>query len=126
MFYDSNDIQLSTATDAVTSEDVAKKYEAWNWKVITIDGNDPDAIRGALDQAKQVKGQPTLIIGKTVMGKGAVKPTEAVTKTIAPRTELLSAVMLMSIPSRIWAEIPKIRSASSPRCKSFMPAVPKS
>ena len=73
MFYDSNDIQLSTATDAVTSEDVAKKYEAWNWKVITIDGNDPDAIRGALDQAKQVKGQPTLIIGKTVMGKGARK-----------------------------------------------------
>ena len=73
MFYDSNDIQLSTETDAVTSEDVAKKYEAWHWKVMTIDGNDPDAIRAALTEAKAVTGQPTLIIGKTVMGKGARK-----------------------------------------------------
>ena len=73
MFYDSNDIQLSTETDAVTSEDVAKKYEAWHWKVMTIDGNDPDAIRAALTEAKAVPGQPPLIIGKTVMGKGARK-----------------------------------------------------
>ena len=73
MFYDSNDIQLSTETNAVTSEDVAKKYEAWNWKVITINGNDPEAIRAALTEAKAVTGQPTLIIGKTVMGKGARK-----------------------------------------------------
>lgn len=73
MFYDSNDIQLSTATNAVTSEDVAKKYEAWNWKVITINGNDADEIRKALTEAKTVSGQPTLIIGKTVMGKGARK-----------------------------------------------------
>ncbi len=73
MFYDSNDIQLSTTTSAVTSEDVAKKYEAWKWKVLTINGNDPDAIRSALDTAQKVKGQPTLIIGKTIMGKGARK-----------------------------------------------------
>ena len=73
MFYDSNDIQLSTATSAVTSEDVAKKYEAWGWKVIVINGNDPDQIRRALNEAREVKGQPTLIIGKTVMGKGARK-----------------------------------------------------
>ena len=77
MFYDSNDIQLSTATDAVTSEDVAKKYEAWHWKVITIDGNDPDAIRTALTEAKAVTGQPTLIIGKTIMGKGARKADDS-------------------------------------------------
>ena len=75
MFYDSNDIQLSTDTNAVTSEDVAKKYEAWNWKVITINGNDPDQIRKALVEAKAEKERPTLIIGKTIMGKGAV--TEA-------------------------------------------------
>jgi len=71
MFYDSNDIQLSTDTKAVTSEDTAKKYEAWGWKVITIDGNDPDAIRQALNEAKAEKERPTLIIGHTVMGKGA-------------------------------------------------------
>ena len=73
MFYDSNDIQLSTVTSAVTSENVAKKYEAWGWEVLSIDGNDPDAIRAALNKAKGVKGRPTLIIGKTVMGKGARK-----------------------------------------------------
>ena len=71
MFYDSNDIQLSTACDEVTTEDVAMKYEAWGWKVFTINGNDPDEIREALTEAKAVTGQPTLIIGKTIMGKGA-------------------------------------------------------
>ena len=71
MFYDSNDVQLSTNTDEVTTENVAMKYEAWDWKVITINGNDPDAIRKALNEAKAEKSRPTLIIGKTTMGKGA-------------------------------------------------------
>jgi transketolase len=75
MFYDSNDIQLSTDTDAVTAEDTAKKYEAWGWNVMTINGNDADAIRGALKAAQKEKERPTLIIGKTIMGKGAL--TEA-------------------------------------------------
>lgn len=73
MFYDSNDIQLSTETKDVTSEDVAAKYRAWGWKVIEIAGNDATQIRTALTEAKAVKGQPTLIIGKTIMGKGARK-----------------------------------------------------
>ena len=71
MFYDSNDVQLSTNCDEVTCEDVAKKYEAWNWKVITINGNDADEIRAALIEAKAEKERPTLIIGKTIMGLGA-------------------------------------------------------
>lgn len=71
MFYDSNDIQLSTETQDVTTENVAMKYEAWDWKVITINGNDPEAIRNALKEAKAEKARPTLIIGKTTMGKGA-------------------------------------------------------
>lgn len=73
MFYDSNDIQLSTRTKDVTTEDVAKKYEAWNWNVITINGNDVDEIRKAITEAKSYKGKPTIIIGKTIMGKGARK-----------------------------------------------------
>ncbi len=72
MFYDSNDIQLSTDTEAVTSENVAKKYEAWGWKVVEIDGNSASAIREALCNAQKEKDCPTLIIGKTIMGKGAV------------------------------------------------------
>ncbi len=72
MFYDSNDIQLSTETDAVTHEDTAKKYESWGWKTITIDGNDGNQIRQALKDANEETERPTLIIGKTIMGKGAV------------------------------------------------------
>jgi transketolase len=72
MFYDSNDIQLSTRTDAVSSEDTAMKYQSWDWNVMTIDGNDPSAIFDALKSAESEKERPTLIIGKTIMGKGAV------------------------------------------------------
>jgi transketolase len=77
MFYDSNDIQLSTKTSAVTVEDTAMKYSAWGWQVITIDGNDQDEIRASLMKAIQEKARPTLIIGKTIMGKGAVDPNGA-------------------------------------------------
>lgn len=73
MFYDSNEIQLSTACNAVTCEDVAEKYKSWNWNVIKINGNDPDEIRAALTAAKAEKERPTIIIGSTVMGKGALK-----------------------------------------------------
>ena len=72
MFFDSNDIQLSSETWEVTSEDTAKKYEAWGWNVMTIRGNDIDAIRGALKKACAETQKPTLIIGKTIMGKGAL------------------------------------------------------
>lgn len=73
MFYDSNDIQLSTSTDAVSSEDVEMKYRAWGWHVINIMGNDAQSIRDALNEAKKEEQRPTLIIGKTVMGKGALR-----------------------------------------------------
>jgi len=73
MFFDSNDIQLSTETNAVTRENTAMKYEAWGWNVMTIAGNDAGEIRKALSSALAEKDKPTLIIGKTIMGKGAVK-----------------------------------------------------
>ncbi len=73
MFYDSNDIQLSTETKEVMTEDTGAKYRALGWEVIEINGNDVEQIRKALDAAKQVKGKPTLIIGKCIMGKGALK-----------------------------------------------------
>lgn len=72
MFFDSNDIQLSTSTDEVTTEDTAMKYESWGWKVVTIDGHDHDQIRKALQDANNETEKPTLIIGKTIMGKGCV------------------------------------------------------
>ena len=71
MFYDSNDIQLSTECGDVMTEDTAMKYRAWGWTVIEIDGNDCCQIREALAAAKAETKRPTLIIGKCVMGKGA-------------------------------------------------------
>ena len=74
MFYDSNKIQLSTGTEAVTDEDTAAKYRAWNWNVIEIDGTDAQAICKAIEEAQQEKERPTLIIGHTIMGKGCLTP----------------------------------------------------
>lgn len=72
MFYDSNKVQLSTNVDAVDTEDVAAKYRAWHWNVIEVDGTDPEAMAGALEQAIAEKHKPTIIIGDTIMGRGAV------------------------------------------------------
>ena len=73
MFYDSNDIQLSTECKVVMNEDTAAKYKAWGWNVLTCNGNDVDEIREALKAAQKEEHRPTLIIGKTIMGKGALR-----------------------------------------------------
>lgn len=75
MFYDSNNVQLSTNVNDVSSENTAQKYKAWGWNVISINGNDQDQIRAALKKANKEKSRPTLIIGLTIMGKGAVTAT---------------------------------------------------
>jgi transketolase len=72
MYYDSNNIQLSTTVEEVNSEDIAAKYRAWNWNVINVDGSSASQIRQALKKAVNETERPTLIIGKTIMGKGAV------------------------------------------------------
>lgn len=73
MFFDANDIQLSTETATVISEDTGMKYRSWNWNVIEIDGNDCEQIRAALKEAQREESRPTLIIGHCVMGKGCRK-----------------------------------------------------
>lgn len=73
MFYDANDVQLSTKVNEVTTEDTAAKYRAWGWNVLDVDGSDCEAIAGALQVAIDEKERPTLIIGRTIMAKGVVK-----------------------------------------------------
>ena len=73
MYYDSNNIQLSTKCDEVDTEDIEMKYKAWNWNVITVNGQSIDEIRAALKAANAETERPTLIIGKTIMGSGARK-----------------------------------------------------
>ncbi|MBD5269923.1 MAG: transketolase [Bacteroides sp.] len=72
MFYDSNDVQLSTKVNEVTCEDTAAKYRAWGWNVLEVDGCDPVAMAGALEVAHAETQRPTLIIGHTVMARKAV------------------------------------------------------
>ena len=73
MYYDSNNVQLSTKCDEVDTENIELKYKAWNWNVITVNGQSIDEIRAALKAANAETERPTLIIGKTIMGYGARK-----------------------------------------------------
>ena len=86
MYYDSNNVQLSTKVDEVDTENVAMKYEAWGWNVITIDGHDVEQIREALTAANAEKERPTLIIGRTVMCKVRLRPTDRASRTRFRRT----------------------------------------
>ena len=117
MFYDSNAIQLSTECGEVTSEDVAAKYKAWGWYVQEIPGNDPDAIREALIKAKAHKGEPSLIIGHTTMGKGCVTQKVQAGKANVLHTEIRSAspVLRLRRPSRTSVVILRTRLLSSRR-----------
>ncbi|MBR3702193.1 MAG: transketolase [Alistipes sp.] len=72
MYYDANNVQLSTKVDEIDSEDVAAKYRAWGWHVIDVDGNDVEQLRAALIEANAQTECPTLIIGRSIMAKGAM------------------------------------------------------
>ena len=70
-FVDFNNLQIDGTCDEVNSPSpIDKKFEAFGWNVITIDGHDFDQIEAAVNEAKQVKGKPTAIVAKTVKGKG--------------------------------------------------------
>ena len=68
---DNNNLQIDGAIDEVNSPyPIDKKFEAFNFHVITINGNDMDEIAAALNEARETKGMPTAIIAKTTKGKG--------------------------------------------------------
>jgi len=70
-FLDFNGLQIDgDIREVMNSTPIDKKFEAFNWNVITIDGHDYDQIRNAIDEAQNVKGKPTIIIAKCVKGKG--------------------------------------------------------
>jgi transketolase len=70
LIYDSNDVTLDAMAAATQSENAAKRFEAVEWDVQTIDGNDPAAFLAAFEKAKVATGKPQLIIAKTLIGKG--------------------------------------------------------
>ena len=117
MYYDSNNVQLSTKVDEVDTENVAMKYEAWGWNVITIDGHDVEQIREALTAANAEKERPTLIIGRTVMGKGAVAAdgSSFEDKVSTHGQPLTAAGADFAATVRNLGAMRRIRSRSSPR-----------
>ena len=72
MYYDANNVQLSTKVDEIDSEDVAAKYRAWGWHVLEVDGHNVEQLRAALKEANVQTEKPTLIIGHSTMAKGAM------------------------------------------------------
>ena len=74
MLYDSNSISIEGSTDLAFKEDVSKRYEAYGWQVIKVsDGNDLNRISAAIEEAKNEKEKPSLIIVKTIIGEGSPK-----------------------------------------------------
>lgn len=70
-FLDNNGLQIDgNIADVMDSNPIDKKFEAFNWNVITIDAHDYDQIRAAIDKAHATKGKPTIIIAKSIKGKG--------------------------------------------------------
>ncbi|MEM6632211.1 MAG: transketolase [Bacteroidota bacterium] len=72
MFFDANEVQLSSTTHEVTTEDTGKKYESWGWHVVTVEGSNAQQLHDAIKAAHEETDRPTLIIGKTIMGKGVL------------------------------------------------------
>lgn len=72
VFYDSNNISIDGEVDAYFTDNTAERFRAYQWNVIdNVDGHDPKAIQAAVEAAKAEQHKPTLIICKTVIGKGA-------------------------------------------------------
>lgn len=71
LMYDSNKISIEGSTDIAFTEDVAKRFEAMHWQVLTVeDGNDTAAIEKAINDAKAETEKPSIIIVKTIIGYG--------------------------------------------------------
>ncbi len=71
VFYDDNDISIDGSTDITFTEDVGARYEAYGWQVDHADGYDAEAISAAIDKAKSDSNRPSLIVLRTVIGKGS-------------------------------------------------------
>lgn len=88
-FIDCNGLQIDGATaDVMNSAPVDKKFEAFGWNVITIDGHNYDEIRNAIAEAKKAKDKPTAVVMNTVKGKGVSYMENSVSwHGVAPKEE---------------------------------------
>lgn len=86
-FYDSNRISIDGSTDLSFTENVTKRFEAYNWHVIEVDGHNRDKIKGAIKEAQNVPDKPTLIICKTHIGFGSPNKQDSASSHGSPLGE---------------------------------------
>jgi transketolase len=82
--YDSNRITIEGSTDLAFTEDVAKRFDAYGWHTLTIDGHDRAAVEAALEAGRKETARPTLIVTKTHIGFGAPKKQDSAEAHGAP------------------------------------------
>ncbi len=70
-FWDDNNISIDGHIDGWYTDDTVKRFEAYNWHVVSVDGHDPDAINQAIEESKKVTDRPSLICCKTIIGFGS-------------------------------------------------------
>ncbi len=70
-FYDDNHVTIEGMTSLSYSDDVPTRFRGYHWHVIEIDGNNLEECEAALTEAQNIKGKPTIIIAKTIIGKGS-------------------------------------------------------
>jgi len=70
-FWDDNNISIDGHIDAWYTDDTVKRFEAYNWHVVSVDGHDPEAINAAIEESKKVTDKPSLICCKTIIGFGS-------------------------------------------------------
>ena len=70
-FWDDNNISIDGHVDGWYTDDTAKRFEAYGWHVISVNGHDPEAVDAAINAGKKVTDKPTLICCKTIIGMGA-------------------------------------------------------
>jgi transketolase len=70
-FWDDNNISIDGHIDGWYTDDTVKRFEAYGWHVVSVDGHDPDAINAAINEAKSVKDKPSMICCKTIIGFGS-------------------------------------------------------
>ncbi|GAB6089318.1 transketolase [Spirochaeta dissipatitropha] len=109
VFYDDNNITIDGATDITFTEDVAARYEAYGWQVLHCDAYDIDGVRAQLKAAKAEQSKPTLIIAKSLIGKGS--PNKAGTSGVHGAAlgvdEVAASKRELGIPADAQFYIPK-------------------
>ena len=110
--YDDNQISIEGSTDLTFTENVAARFEAYNWQVVRVaDGNDVEAVSSALEEAREETGRPSLIITRTHIGFGSPRQdtSKAHGEPLGPENTMItkqgfgfSPEESFVVPQKVW------------------------